>query len=82
MLDEIIVSDIPRQMTPGQLVTLLDAAMLSRDPVSYLQGIVSRFEMMEHLADAATARKIMNLIVEGEIQQLLVWRTEWQRADR
>lgn len=65
------------RMTDAERVKLLDAAMRSRAPVAYVEGVRSAFEIIGRLEDALTAATISNLHGSGEIETLMFMRAEW-----
>ena len=70
----------PQQMTPAQLVGLVDAAMRSRKPAAYLTGVRASFQAIGRPRDAEATHVLTVMFEGGEIEMVLSLRAEWNRA--
>lgn len=68
-------------MTPGQFVALLDTALGSPCPLSFLDSIVTAFTAMEWRQDATATAWVGCLYAEREIEVLMKFHAAWARGE-
>ena len=68
------------EMTPAQMMALLDAAIRSPHALSYLDAVASTFSFIGRDTDAKTAGLLGCLYAEGEIEILTSLRSAWKRG--
>ena len=66
------------QMTPSQMVVLLDAAFRVADPLAYLESAAMTFRMIDRSEDARAIAFMGCLLAEGEIELLMSLRATWK----
>ena len=68
-------------MNGAQLAALLDAAMQSPYPLSFLDAVVTSFKTIGRHKDATAAAWVGCLYAEGEIEPLMSLRAAWIRGE-
>lgn len=69
-------------MTPAQLIDLVDAAMLSRQPAVHLADVRASLREAGRFRDAEATHMLAVMFEDGEIEMVLSLRAEWDRAAR
>ena len=65
-------------MSPAECVKLVDAAMKSHAPASFLAGVRHAFQFGGRNSDALTAAVLKDLFHTGEIETVMHMRAEWR----
>ena len=65
-------------MIPAQMAALVDAAFLTRHPLTYFDTAMATFRMIGRDADAAATAVMGWLYAEGEIELLMSLRATWK----
>lgn len=66
------------RMTPAQMAALLDAALRTRHPLTYLDTAMATFRTIGRDADASATAVLGCLYAEGEIELLMALRSTWR----
>lgn len=69
------------QMTTGQLVALLDAALGTPHPLCFLDAVMTSLQSVGRHQDGTTAAWMGCLIAESEIEVLTGLRAAWKRGE-